>query len=604
MKALLSAEAALLVLIAALHFVVCYDGISQMEEWSYYLGTRSLVEGRELDLGDDFQQTGLSEVITQRKILKERMTKIPGEVFTPQGEEGEGQVRAKEFFDVSATLPIDPKARPSAMAAKAVEETKTAQEESKAKPKIKAKAAKKSPEAKPPKEAPPIPAAVKIGRGTHVAPGSFFLDAPFYLLGKKISKSVLFQIATKNRVFNSIAAEETVRINTVLFGHMVFSILAVLIFYATFVTLGYEKCHSIAAAALMLFGTPLARYGFTGFNQAASALALAVLIYVTARLAQLDTTDETGRHLGMIILAGLVTGAATTVNYLNVFALVGLLVYVLLMKSSWLEALLRAALLVVAFAAVAWVIPVWFKANYGQYTHPYMGRMFDVWGMIKSIPFRKVLLLERNGLLVFAPILVVGFAGAAQLSAARKESAAAWHTMLFGLITFGLIALATDSYVDWAGGKFSSRLMTGASLLLGLGVVHLLSQSYNRWAAYVVSFAAAVYSMVLLFIFRLELFPGWRKEHPSIVDYKCFFTREYSWLRKNLTGQLFEHTYIVRDLIRTQRLDILFGVWTIFLILTFITVRRLERRTLQQELIEKRRMVAEKLGPGYKRRGV
>jgi len=604
MKALLSAEAALLLLIAVLHFLVYYDGVSQKEEWSYYLGTRSLVEGRDLDLGDDFQQTGLAEAIEERKTRKERMTKIPGELFTPTTMDFETAPPPKEVFDVSATLPIDPDSLPSAMAAKAGEESESAVEDaSRDKPKAGAKTDKK-PEAEPEETKAAGPSTGKIGRGTHVPPGSFLLDVPFYLLGKKISKSVIFQIETGDRLFNSMAAEETVRINLVLLGHMLFSILAVLIFYATFVMLGYEKCHSIAAAALMLFGTPLACYGFTGYNQAGSALALAVLFYVVARLALLDTTDEGSKHLGTVVLAGLLTGAATAVDYFNVFALVGLVVYLLLMKTSWLEALLRTAVLLVAFAAVAWVVPVWFKVTYSQYTHPHLGRMFDVWGMIKGIPFRKVLLLERNGLLVFAPILVVGFAGAGDLWANRRESAAAWHAMLFGLITFALIALATDSYVDWAGGKFSSRLMTGASLLLGLGVVHMLNRSYNRWAAYVVSFAAAVYSTVLLFIFRLGLFPGWRKEHPSIRDYRCFFSREYPWLRKNLTGQFFQHTYIIRDLIRTQRVDILFGVWTIFLIMVFITVRRLERRSLEQELIEKRRLVAEQLGPGYKRRGV
>jgi len=618
MKALFSAEAVLLVLIAALHFVVFYDGYTSTEEWANYLGTRSIVEGRDLDLGDDYQQSGLSEAITAFKGLDEgEKVEMPGVIFTPTYEEGPGEegpdaAPVKEIFDVSATLPLDPNSLPSAKAAKPgepiVKEAEKVEDEAKKDKSRKGKA--KKPVKAEKKDADAVLASEeKVGRGTHVAPGTFFLDAPFYMLGKKFSTWGQFSIKTGNPLFDKVSREdgtESVKINTVILGHVIYSILAILVFYAAFILLGYAKCHSIAAAALMLFGTPLALYGVSGYSQAGSSLALAVLFYFVARLTILDTTDDTSNHLGSIVLVGFLTGIAATMNYVNAFALVGLLVYIILMRSTWAETLLRVALLLAGFALVAWTIPFWFKITYGQWTHPHMGQMFNILGTIKKIPLRKVFLLENNGLFVFAPIVVVGLFGAVYMGGARDDHKAAWFTMLFSLITFGLIALATDCYVDWMGGQFSSRLMTGASLLLGLGVVHLLGQSYNRVASYIISFLAGAYSLVLLFIYHVGLFPAYIRKQPfqSIGQYKLVFTKEHAWLRGNLSEQLFQSVHIIRGLIRSQRLDILFGVWTIFLILVFIIVRRLERRTMAQELMNSRLKLIDQPGSSFKRRGV
>jgi len=563
MKALFSAEAALLALLAALHLVIFFDGINSDEEWSYYLGARSLVEHRNLDLGEDYESSGLAEIVKRSREPKRPKKKIPGTVYEPGPPEGVPvEPEAPAPFDIGATYPVDAKSNPSS-----------------------------SPE---------------LGRGTHVAPGSFFADAPFYLLGRWMARRMPMKIETGNRVFNALSYEETTKVIVVLFGHMVFTVLAVLVLYATFVLLGYSRTPSALGAALLFFATPLAQYGGRGFPHGASALALALAVHFIARLALLDERKEESSHLGAALLVGLFVGAATALRYLNALVLPGVLVYLILMRRSWKDAIVRSVALLVGFALLAWTVPYWWRLTYGRLTYPYLSEAFRL-RLLYPVPLRKVLLLEHNGLLVFAPIVALGIAGAVHLGGVRKNNPAAWYVMLASIITFGLMALVVDANVNWTGGGFSSRLMTGASLLVGLGVVHLMSESYNRWAPYVAAFAAALYSYTLFIIYRAHLFPRWvmwRADGPEYIQYyQEVFRGKNRYLWHNLSGQIYNKVYTIRQLIVAGRVDILVGALLVLMILLHIALMRLERRSIETELEEHKKILAQQ-GGGFVRRGV
>jgi hypothetical protein len=135
-----------------------------------------------------------------------------------------------------------------------------------------------------------------------------------------------------------------------------------------------------------------------------------------------------------------------------------------------------------------------------------------------------------------------------------------------------------------------------------------MSESFNKWFAYVVSFLAALYSYTLFVIHHSSLFPGWVSGYPdagqNIDHYKYLFMNEYSYMRPDISGRIFQKSYVIRELIASGRLDILVGAMIVLMILLHIVLMRMERRKIELELREKKKILAQAYAAGYKRRGV
>ncbi len=299
-----------------------------------------------------------------------------------------------------------------------------------------------------------------------LAPGAAFLALPFTGLG--------FTIAGGYTAYGPVLllSETFVALTGAVSAYLVYAIASLYFRRSTSVFLGF-------AFAFSTILWPMATYFFQSDVSAMFVLMAAFLGIRAARTG--------GRALWLASLSGLAAGAAFTVDYVNGVLLPIMVAFLLLARGGpKAPRAVRAGAFVVGslpgLAAIALYNYAIFGSPFVSTEQSYLHSSSLLGSFSTSLPFGLTLDLvsPARGLLVFAPILVLGLAGF--VDALRGRRGVARETLLFLAIFLGILLPYAMWYDPYGGLSFGPRFLVAAIPFLLLPAGFVVERLY-RWKA-------------------------------------------------------------------------------------------------------------------------
>lgn len=241
----------------------------------------------------------------------------------------------------------------------------------------------------------------------------------------------------------------------------------------------------------LLFGTQLWFFGVfvPSYSHAADALAFTVACYLAVRVWQEDSSS-------LATALGLVLAWLVTIRYANVAALPGLVLPVLLLRSS--RAIVYLLLGAGAGVILLLVPPLLVGTGFG--TTADLKRSELGTGFVTSpttadafsnllIPL-KMLLSPEHGLFAYAPLCAVGLVGF--LFALARPTANRLPLLSIGLAGLGILLVYVAVGGDWIGGGYTygQRFLTSLAVLTLIGISELWRRTPRLTAALTVACTA------------------------------------------------------------------------------------------------------------------
>ena len=366
---------------------------------------------------------------------------------------------------------------------------------------------------------------------TRKAPlGQSFFDIPFvWAVGKWLGGKELNANAT-DPYYKELSPKQYAQALGVVISHGFWSVLAVLLLFATFRELDIGRGDGMMATLLVFFSSSLTWYGASGSAHGVSTFTLALALYGFSRyLARLRDDTEKGYYLRWLVL-GLLVALAGLVQYVNAFLVPVFVLYLLFDRKSFHSALLRILAFAVGFAALWWLNLYYWSAQYG------VGNLTPLWETMQFghwyLAPVETLCYFKNGFFLFSPLFLFGFVGLFLYLACRAIAPIEFR--FAGLSMLCLLAMATASGLraEWAQSGFGSHLMTPALLFVAIGVGQLLEADDKRFLRYLLALAATAWSY-LVFLFARSGIAGSRQYAPSGIQryWHVFWGKEYPWKR-------------------------------------------------------------------------
>lgn len=357
---------------------------------------------------------------------------------------------------------------------------------------------------------------------THEPLGPALVDFPFYLLGRWATAGWCPKISLSRPPYSALDSRTVLLVLFVSVAHNLYAAAAMLLVYLTLVEAGARPVAAMGVALLVFFGGPLHFYACNGMSHAPATLAMALSMYVAARVIRRRSAGHRGRW-GLFAL-GATIGLASIMRYVCGVIVVplGACVFLFSLSDEWRErqrsgvakrswpcwarsAIADQFVLALGCWAVAWITLVYWRVQFGHFTgnphasaHQFALRYWPP-------PLANILFSARHGFFAFSPVFLLAIVGFGEMFASRGSTERS-HVRLgaAALASFATIALVYDSYEEWSGdGTYSTRFLTECVVLMSFGLWRFLAKARCvrwprvRWAL-AVAMSAFAYSLFLL----------------------------------------------------------------------------------------------------------
>lgn len=392
---------------------------------------------------------------------------------------------------------------------------------------------------------------------THEPLGTSFFDFPFVFAATKIVGERDFSLNIGHPDYRDLSGRQTAQVVAVIVSHSFWTLLAMLLLYATMLKLDYTRGDSLMATLLVFFSSSITWYGPSGFSHPVSVFMTAVIVYAfVSLLTRMQEDDSRGYYLRILFL-GLASGLAGVVRYPN--AIIGgmLFLYLLFERQSWGKRFGRLAVFLVGFAALWWINHYYWYLQFGEFLTPHGMRLL-VFNQRSFLAPVKTLLHPNGGLFLFSPLFLFGLFGLLMFLANRRIAPIESRVAKVALLSTILLATLYGLHGEYHGGGFGNRFLTNCGILLGIGVIELLGGEDHRIMRYLIALAAATWSYLVFLIGHSRAVGGTYSVSQNIRTYWNALGNE--WSRERIWPALRTSSHTINYLIVPERRILLIAI--------------------------------------------
>ena len=338
---------------------------------------------------------------------------------------------------------------------------------------------------------------------THEPLGTSFFDFPFVCAATTLFGDKGVTLSIDHPDYANLTPRQTVQVLAVVVSHSFWTVMAMLLLYATLLSLDVPSGRAVAATLLVFFSSSLTWYGPSGLSHAVSTFTTALVLFAFVRLV-LGTrkTPEYALLPGWFLLGALV-GLAAVVRYANALTACAVGVYLLFERQTWARRLARGGAFAVGFLALWWINHLYWGVQFGTFLTPYGTSLLEA-AACWLAPLRT-LFSFKGGFFLFSPLFFFGVLALVAALRRRASAPVAFRASGFCLIAFLLLATLYGLHGEWWGGGFGNRFLTNCAVLAGVGVAMFLCASRGRAARWAVAACATAWSYLVFLLANARL---------------------------------------------------------------------------------------------------
>ena len=334
---------------------------------------------------------------------------------------------------------------------------------------------------------------------THEPLGTSFFDFPFVFAATKIVGEREFSLDIAHPDYRELSGKQTAQVAAVIISHSFWTVLAVLLLYATMLKMDYTRGDSLMATLLVFLSSSLTWYGPSGFSHPVSVFMTAVVVYAfVSLLTRMQEDDRPGYYLRVLFL-GIASGLAGVVRYPN--AVIGgvLFLYLLFEKQSWGKRFARILIFLVGFAALWSINHYYWYIQFGEFLTPHGLRLLEFNQTSFLAPLRT-LFFPNGGFFLFSPLFLFGVFGLFMFMANRSIAPIESRAAKVALLSTLLLATLYGLHGEYAGGGFGNRFLCNCCIFMGIGVIELVGGEDHRIMRYLLALAATTWSYLVFLL--------------------------------------------------------------------------------------------------------
>jgi len=374
---------------------------------------------------------------------------------------------------------------------------------------------------------------------THEPLGSSFFDFPFVFVATKIVGEREFSLNIAHPDYRELTGRQTAQVVAVVVSHSFWTVLTVLLLYATMLKLDYTRGDSLMATLMVFFSSSLTWYGPSGFSHPVSAFMTAVIVYAFVSLLTVMQENDSRGYYFRVLFLGIACGLAGVVRYPN--AIIGgvLFLYLLFEKQSWGKRFVRLLVFLAGFAALWSINHFYWYIQFDKYLTPYGVSLLEFNQKSFLAPLRALVFLD-GGFFLFSPLFLFGVFGLLMFMANRHIAPIESRVARVALLSTILLATLYGLHAEWPGGGFGNRFLCNCAIFMGLGVIEVVGGEDHRIMRYILALAATTWSYVVFLLAQSRIFGGGFTVPQNIKQYwsifgRGWFTRE-TFLKKLWTS--------------------------------------------------------------------
>jgi len=393
---------------------------------------------------------------------------------------------------------------------------------------------------------------------THEPLGTSFFDFPFVFAATKIVGEREFSFGFQHPDYRGLSGKETAQVIAVIISHSFWTLLAVLLLYATMLKLDYTRGDSVMATLMVFFSSSLTWYGPSGFSHPVSVFMTAVVVYAFVSLLTVMQENANRGYYVRILFLGIAAGLAGVVRYPN--AIIGgvLFLYLLFERQSWGKRFVRLLVFLVGFAALWSINHYYWYIQFGEFLTPHGLRLLEFNQKSFLAPLRTLFFLN-GGFFLFSPLFLFGVFGLLMFMASHHIAPIESRVGRVALLSTLLLATLYGLHGEWAGGGFGNRFLCNCAIFMGLGVIEVVGGEDHRIMRYILALAATTWSYLVFLLAQSRIFGGGYTVPQNIRQYWSIFGRGW-FTREVFLKKLFSSSNTVNYLNVPERRAILIAI--------------------------------------------